>query len=678
MRTLLRRVLAIIALMAFAVTLLPPSALAEARTSFVRPQIDSRPAKLYSEAAKGIEIVPHKTENPMRSEIWDGSIATSFAGGSGTEEDPLLISNGSELAYLAQEVNGDYSFSGLYIKLTNDIYLNDTSNWENWGDGVIPQNEWTAIGGYNEDEELAFSFDGYFDGDGYAVRGIYINSQEDAFKGLFGYIGGESIVANLGVTESYICGYSYVGGVVGMNVDGTVTNCYNTGSISGEEGIGGVVGFNYGGTVTDCHNAGSISGNYSGIGGVVGANTADVINCYNIGSVTCEYSAGGVVGENVGTVTDCYNDGNVNGEESIGGVVGINTSFYDDELDVYYTATVTDCYNTGNITGSVDSYDVGGVVGQNDGSTVTDCYNTGSITGNCEVGGAVGSNYSFYDDELDIYYNATVTNCYNTGSVTGNNYVGGVVGWNDDATVSNCHSTGNVTGIWDVGGVVGQNDDGTVIGCYNTGSITGGVDSCEIGGVVGWNDIGTVTDCYNTGNVTGEAGIGGVAGANESYYDDELDVYYNATITNCYNTGNVTGHYSIGGVVGANDGSTVTNCYYFVDCCTSDDSNGTALTDEQMQASDSFIGFDFVEVWTMDGNPEYPYPELIGNEHGGMATVTPGDANGDGIVTIADATLVARMALNLTESVPAADFNGDGNIAMADATLTARKALNLI
>ena len=58
--------------------------------------------------------------------------------------------------------------------------------------------------------------------------------------------------------------------------------------------------------------------------------------------------------------------------------------------------------------------------------------------------------------------------------------------------------------------------------------------------------------------------------------------------------------------------------------------------------------------------------------------VLPGDAKGDGIISIADATLVARMALNLVESVPAADFDGDGSITIADATLTARRALNLI
>ena len=129
MKTRLRRALAMIALIAFVVTMLPISAFAEARTSFIRSRIDSRPARPDS----GIEIVPHKTENPKRSAIWDGSIAAGFAGGSGTEDDPYLISNGSELAYLAQQVNSGNSYENVHFKLTNDIYLNDTTDWELWG-----------------------------------------------------------------------------------------------------------------------------------------------------------------------------------------------------------------------------------------------------------------------------------------------------------------------------------------------------------------------------------------------------------------------------------------------------------------------------------------------------------------------------------------------------------------
>ena len=143
-----------IALIAFVVTMLPLSAFAEARTSFIRSRIDSRPARPDS----GIEIVPHKTENPKRSAIWDGSIAAGFAGGSGTEDDPYLISNGSELAYLAQQVNSGNSYENVHFKLTNDIYLNDTTDWELWGTtgsssaGKADTRDGSAIGATEQDK----------------------------------------------------------------------------------------------------------------------------------------------------------------------------------------------------------------------------------------------------------------------------------------------------------------------------------------------------------------------------------------------------------------------------------------------------------------------------------------------------------------------------------------------
>ena len=447
MRTLSKRTTAMIALIALIASLLPFSALAVAETDRVLPKTDSYQAKPCIEAVLGFETVSYKIESSDRDGIWDGSIAAGFAGGAGTEENPYLISNGSELAYLAQQVNDGNDYSGVYFDLTNDICLNDTSDWESWGSGATPQNEWTAIGAAGTPLSCA-----YFNGNGHTVKGIYINSPED-FHGLFGCNSIGSIIANLGVTESYIYGVCRLGGV------------------------GGIIGCNYG----------------------------DVINCFNMGNMT--------------------------GDESVGGVVGCNY--------------------------------------------------------------------------------------------------------------------------------------GNVIGCYNTGSIIGSGD--YMGGVVGLSS-GTVTDCYNTGSVSGDYYVGGVIG----------EIWSGGTITSCYNIGDVVGNGDRGGVVGFIFTGTVTDCYYYSDCCPGSNSYGNALTPDELLLAESFVGFDFDLVWTMDGNPEYPYPELIGNEHGGMSTVIPGDVDGDGAITMADATLVARMALNLTESVPAADFNGDGSIDIVDATLTARKALNLI
>ena len=686
-----------------------------------------------------------------------------------------------------------------------------------------PANTWTAIGTNRINNN---GFCGVFNGDGYAVRGIYINTQE-SYQGLFGNSGGGSIIANLGVAESYIYGDTYVGGVVGYNgagyndveySGGTVTNCYNTGSVTGKDHVGGVAGINED-TVTDCYNVGSINGNKY-VGGVVGGNSWDdtVTDCCNTGIVTGKDYVGGVVGENNGTVTDCCNTSSVTGKDYVGGVVGYNA---------YGTSAVTDCYNTGIVIGERF---VGGVIGYLFVGTAINCYNEGSITGERFVGGVIGDN----EDPITACYNTgivsgvshvggvignnsdTVTACYNTGIVTGGSYVGGVAGYNWSRTFANCYNTGSITGGYYVGGVVGYNK-GNVTVCYNTGSVTSKEDGYSYGGVAGYNwgtitdcynegsitgegcgggvvgcnrdtvidcyntgivtgvntvsgvvgenmgtvtdcynegsvngndntggvvgfgdgDGGTVTDCYNTGNITGNNKVGGVVGGLDddssgrtvigcyntgivtgiSYVGGVIgenngtnsvvtDCYntggitggtyvggvvghnsHTGSVTNCYNTGSVTGDESVGGVVGLSDGdAAVTNCYYYVDCCANSDSYGTALTNEQMLRAESFEGFDFETVWTMDGNPGYPYPKLINNFH--TAVYAPiansGDANGDGTVNAVDALVAMRYVLGVStesltpEQIAAADFNGDGAVNAVDAMLIMRFSLGLI
>ena len=340
-------------------------------------------------------------------EVWDGTVAGSFAGGSGTAEAPYLIANGAQLKRFAAIVNGTDGMArntAACGKLTADILLNDISNWTSWNETTAPANTWTPIGSEWE------NFTGTLDGQGHSVSGIYINSEAD-YQGLVGVLGSGGTLQNLGVKASYIKGGNDVGGVCGQNY-ATMTNCYNTGKVTGSYFVGGLCGMNYG----------------------------TVNNCYNTGSVAGSSRVGGLCGRNDGTVSNCYNIGSVAGNDRVGGVCGYN-----------YYATVTNCYNTGNVTGTGDY--VGGVCGENY-TTVTNCYNTGSVEGTNRVGGVCGYNYS-----------ATVTNCYNTGNVTGNNLVGGVCGYNYSATVTNCYNNGNVEGNYNAGGVCGYNE-GTVSNCY--------------------------------------------------------------------------------------------------------------------------------------------------------------------------------------------------------------------
>ena len=155
----------------------------------------------------------------------------------------------------------------------------------------------------------------------------------------------------------------------GENEHGTVTNCYNKGSVTGKGNVGGVCGINENfGIIENCYNTGNVSENGEEIeyvGGVCGRNISSgkVKNCYNIGSVTGKYyNVGGVCGNNYknGEITNCYNTGSVTGSGSVGGVFGSG-----------YSSKITNCYNTGSVTGKGNG---GGVCGSEISTTITNCY----------------------------------------------------------------------------------------------------------------------------------------------------------------------------------------------------------------------------------------------------------------------------------------------------------------
>lgn len=127
--------------------------------------------------------------------VWDGeTVAISFAGGDGSENDPYQISDGSHLAYLAEQANGGNSFSGKYFELTNDIVLNE-GDAMTWGDEA-PENTLAPIGVWN------YGFAGHFDGCGYTISGLYQNGETN--MGLFGNLGGGAVIKNLALVNTYV------------------------------------------------------------------------------------------------------------------------------------------------------------------------------------------------------------------------------------------------------------------------------------------------------------------------------------------------------------------------------------------------------------------------------------------------------------------------------------------
>lgn len=178
------------------------------------------------------------------TDVWVGNIAEKFAGGTGTESDPYQISNGAELAYLAQQVNGGTTYADSFFTLTADIDLNNQA--------------WTPIGNENGfDVKLAFS--GTFNGDGYTVSGL--NVPDTYCPGLFGQISISAAVQNLIVKGSVTGGdeaygiWAEAAGVAAYN-DGCIQNCgfYGTvtGSSDGSVSVYGLTGSMGGGTVKNC------------------------------------------------------------------------------------------------------------------------------------------------------------------------------------------------------------------------------------------------------------------------------------------------------------------------------------------------------------------------------------------------------------------------------------------
>ena len=261
------------------------------------------------------------------------------------------ISNEKELYAFAQLVNSGAEPSANAV-ITADIIVN-TGVLKSDGtlaDDTSSFTSWTPIGNSSN------KYTGSFNGQNHTVSGLYFNNTSTSYVGLFGRLGSGGEIRNTGVIDSYFRGYSFVGGICGENNSGTITDCYNTGTVSSSYNYaGGVCAVNRN-TITGCYNTGRVSGR-SRVGGVSGwnGNSGTIIGCYNTGTVSSSNNyVGGVCGYNYTTITGCYNTGKVSGSSPIGAVCGYSTS----------TGTITNCYF------DRDRYS-GNAVGTNEG-TATD------------------------------------------------------------------------------------------------------------------------------------------------------------------------------------------------------------------------------------------------------------------------------------------------------------------
>ena len=275
------------------------------------------------------------------------------------------IGTADELVWFAKQVNGgSTAISGV---LTAEIDLNGF--------------DWTPIG------SSAKKFSGSFDGAGHTIKNLTIDYQtaksgERLYLGLFGYAEGtkdnRAAIKNLTVQGSVNAGSEFsvysgnvagvvacgsyvdvsgvisrvnvtvdakvgsacgVGGLAGVLINSTATNCGSEGNVSGVKNLGGLCYEFYAGTMTGCYNTGAVSGSGTCVGGIMGyAKQAAIKDVYNTGAVsTTKNLVGGLVGEmENSSLTNGYSTGKITVSESGGSSVGAAVGWADTLSNVYY------------------------------------------------------------------------------------------------------------------------------------------------------------------------------------------------------------------------------------------------------------------------------------------------------------------------------------------------------
>lgn len=343
-------------------------------------------------------------------------------------------------------------------------------------------NEFSSIGITSDGnvDNNGEGFTGKFDGLDYSIFDLNIAETGNNNVGLFGYTKGATI-SNVTLVGGSIRGNNNVGAVVGNANNTTVTNALNSAAVSGNSNVGGIVGSATDTTVEDAINTGAIEGRVNtddggiNVGGLIGSmNNSHLIgNSYNLGDVT---SIGSNVGGLVGSATNS--------------VIGNKADTDTEETELVY--------NRMDVTGA---YNVGGIVGNMEGSTVQNAENSGNVLAT----GYKTEDYKYHTGETDkskLPNDASLNNGIASVKVDVAN-VGGIAG-----TSSNNSNIQNVTNSGDVSSSKVERQD-----YYAAGNV---------GGVVGKavdTNIDTATNKENS--VRGAHNVGGIAGYFGSSKGDE-------------------------------------------------------------------------------------------------------------------------------------------------------------
>ncbi len=417
---------------------------------------------------------------------------------------------------------------------------------------------------------------GLFDGRGFEVNNLYMNrftpdangkGGSESYVGLFRTLNHISIkqkVVNLGLVNvniSSVGGSEYIGGIVGQNLGGVISNSHVTGNLGcspmeyendlsspmGASTVGGLVGSNEGGVISDggiinnSYFIGNVCG-YGYVGGVVGSSLLGPgrdlaeVSISSVHLINPKINYKKITIRNMPIIENSYVMGNVTGLQFIGGLIGSNRA-----------SNILNSRFEGNI--RIKSYEsamgwaqmVGGLVGTSSGGDILNSSGIVSLSPFCtncsnylridDVGGLVGylKNYKYLGGYRGSFFPSLIDRSYSVGNISDGGsknfttYFGGLVGVVDDEGdygtifINNSYASVDINGgMFAIGGLVGYNLGGNIYNSYSRGNMlvrsllcVGSIDYwclanspiIHFGGLVGYSALGKIVNSYSTGSV---------------------------------------------------------------------------------------------------------------------------------------------------------------------------------
>lgn len=442
----------------------------------------------------------------------------------------------------------------------------------------------------------SLAYNGTFDGQGYVIKNLTISGSGNC-TGLFGYVGQEGQIKNLGLENVTVTGSYNTGSLAGC-LTGSVSGCYVTGEVTGGGNTGGIAGALHAGTIQNCWtNAKVQSKNKGMVGGLFGTTAYsdkndgtgnspianritdtryNVVNTLVTGSVSGTTTIGGMVGNlsggTYGSICGSFT-GNVVWLDSVtataaSGVAGqtygyltsaANVTPQGDYNNAYWEEIRLSCKTSNDASkyGNFSLKTTEELKAQSTYETLGWDFDD-TWTWDEELGHPILKLFAepeaetvtikTADDLVALSERADVSHVNiklaNDVDMTGKTIapIGGSIAYNGTfngqghviKNLTISNANGNCTGLI---GYVGS--DGVVknLGLENA-SITGGNSTGGVAGAL----LGTVSNCYVTGTVSGAKNVGGIAG-----------ILHAGTIENCWTDAAVTADSYGGGLFGTTD-----------------------------------------------------------------------------------------------------------------------------